>query len=392
MRTGRAHRAGGRRLGAVVAAILLGWSGAAGVTRAAADEWTVRTGVHVDAWSGAGQSGRQVLLPWSLGFDTPTWGVSGRGALGHSERDPGGGAETGSMTGLVDTTLSGYYRLRVAGAEVKLGLDLDLPTGDATGVARLPTRDLAAVQDEDLVTVERFGEGFDVNPTVTAYRSFGAFGLGLGLGYHRTGKYDPTRDAAHDDLDPGDELTVVALGDVYATDTIRLMALVAYTRFTADERGGRELFREGDELDLRVSVEWRPEPWWAAVAVRDVVRFKAERPDAGGGLVTEARNSHGNDIRVGATVGYVLDDAWSLQAAVDLRHVAANDYAAGDPLRDGGRTKVAVGPSVTWTPHRTFAVDAGLRYFLMDVKQGPAFPRSGTIHGVHADVRVTYRF
>lgn len=353
---------------------------------AAADEWTVRTGIHLDLWDGAGQEGHQVLAPFSLAFDTPRWGASVRGAYGTSERDPiGGGAD--AITGFTDTTLTGYYRFLVAETELRVGLDLDLPTGKS----RLSLREIFSVQDEDLVALERFGEGFDINPTLRVYRNFGGFGVGLGIGYLLTGEFDPT-EAPNDDIDPGDELTIAALADLYATDTIRVIARAVYTYFTADERRGVEVFREGDEVDLLVTTEWAPEPWWVALTIRDIIRFKSERANPEGRLVTEAQNSHGNEVRAGLTAGYILSDVWTVQGTVDVRHVAANDYARGEALRDGGRTKVSFGPSVTFTPHRTFGIEAGFRYFTMDVETSPSFPRSGTINGVHADLRVTYRF
>lgn len=370
-----------------LAGVLMLASGGVTAAPAAADEWTLQTGAHVDAWSGGGQSGHQILLPFSLAFDTPDWGAGVRGAFGNSERDPGN-APSGSITGFVDTTLSGYYALTVAGIELRAGLGLDLPTG----VSRLRATQLAAVQDEDLVTLERFGEGFDINPTLVAYRNFGAFGVGLGAGYLRRGRYDPTRDTPDDDFDPGDEFTVAVLGDVYVADAVRLLGRLAYTCFTRDTIGGVPVLREGDQLDFRLSAEWRPEPWWVVVAVRDIVGAKAERPGPTGALVTESHNSNGNDLRGSVTVGYLLTDAWSVEGTVAVRHVTANDYSAGDPLRDGGRTKVAFGPGVTWSPTRTFAIDAAVRYFILDAKQSPIFPADSTFHGVHADLRVTYRF
>jgi hypothetical protein len=353
-----------------------------------ADEWTVRTGVHVDAWSGAGQDGRQILVPLSVFFDTPAWGVSLRGAAGDSERDPGGGRPSGEIAGLTDTTLSGYYRLVVADVEIRAGLNLDLPTG----VSRLKTRDLAAIQDEDLALLERFGEGFDVNPTVSAYRNFGRFGIGGGVGYLWTGEYDPTSQVPSDDLDPGDELTVAVLGDAYLAESLRLVASLAYTYFTADQVQGRDAFREGDEFDARLALEWRPEPWWVVAGVRAIIRSKAERLDVAGRLGTEPSDSRGDDLRGSVTVGYILDDVWALEGTVEVKHVFENGYPESDPFFDGGRTKVSIGPTVTWTPHRRFGVETGLRYFIMDVERSPFFPRTGTIHGVHADVRVTYRF
>jgi hypothetical protein len=356
--------------------------------QAQADEWTAWTGLHLDAWSGADQDGRQILVPLALYFDTPRWGINVKGAVGNSERDPGGGRPSGEITGFTDTTVAGYYRLVVSDVEIRAGLNLDLPTG----VSTLKTRDLVAIQDEDLALLERFGEGFDVNPTVSAYRNFGRFGIGGGIGYLWTGEYNPTEDIPNDDLDPGNELTIVLLGDVYVAEATRLVGSVSYTMFSEDELGGRETFKEGDEIDIRVSLEWRPEPWWVVVSVRDIVRFKADRLDASGGLSTEPFNSRGNDIRGSVVVGYIVDDVWTVMGAVEVKHVFANDYPASNILYDGGRTKVAIGPTVNWLPHRRFGIEGGFRYFFMDVERSPFFPQPGTIHGVHADLRVMYRF
>ena len=292
------------------------------------------------------------------------------------------------MSGFTDTTVSGYYRLRSGGADIRFGLDMDLPTG----VSSLKTRDLPAVQDEDLVALQRFGEGFDVNPTVIVYKNFGDWGIGGGIGYLWTGEYDPTEDIPSDDFDPGDELTVNVLGDIFLGDVWRLVGRVAYTHFSADERGGVEVFREGDELDIGVSLEWRPEPWWAIVSVRDIYRFKAERLNAVGQLDEERQNSNGNEIRGAATVGYIIDDIWTVRGTLDVRYVTANDYGTSDPLYDGGRFKIAVGPGMTWTYSRTLGIDASVRWFYLDAERSPTFPSGAKINGVHADMRVTYRF
>jgi long-subunit fatty acid transport protein len=167
---------------------------------------------------------------------------------------------------------------------------------------------------------------------------------------------------------------------------------VGYTRYTEDERGGFEVFREGDELDIGVSLEWRPEPWWAVVTVRDIYRFKAERINAAGQLTEEPENSNGNEIRGTVTVGYIIDDVWTVRGILDFRYVAANDYATTDALYDGGRFKIAIGPGVTWTFSRTFALDASVRYFYLDAERSPTFPLGASINGVHADMRVVYRF
>jgi hypothetical protein len=380
------------RIRRLAGALLLGGAACLLAAPAAADQWTLTSGVHLDAWSANGSSGQgtgyEVLVPLGIFYDTPTWGLAARGSAGSSQHDLDA-APSASMTGFTDTTVSGYYRLRLSGGtDIRFGLDMDLPTG----VSRLKTRDLPAIQDEDLVALQRFGEGFDVNPTVIVYHNFGDWGLGGGIGYLFAGEYDPTEDIPNDDFDPGDELSVSALGDVFLGDVWRLIGRATYTHFTTDERGGIEVFREGDEIDLGVSLEWRPEPWWAVASVRDIYHFKSDRINAAGQVAEESKNSLGNEIRAGVTVGYIIDDAWTVRGIVDFRYVAANDYASNNVLYDGGRFKIAVGPGVTWTLSRTFALDASVRWFYLDAERSPTFPLGATINGVHADMRVTYRF
>ena len=358
---------------------------------ASGDEWTFRTGGRIDYYSADRKSGqgdgKQILAPFGLWYDTPSWGASIRGTYGTSQHQLDG-QPNAELTGFADTTLGGYYRFNVGGTEIRLGLDLDLPTG----VSRLKTNQLAAVQDQDLVAIQRFGEGFDINPSVTAYRSFGSWGLGAGVGYLKTGKYDPTQDVANDDFDPGDQLTVAALGDVIVGDLVRLVGRFAYTYFTVDEQGGRETFRQGDELDFTLGAEYRPEPWWVSASAREIYRFKAERLGQGGLLNDELQNNYGNELRGNVTVGYILDDMWTLGGAADVRYVDANDYAKGAPLHDGGRFRIAVGPWVTWTLDRWLQVDASVRYFYLDAEESPLYPKGATFNGVTADVRLTYRF
>jgi hypothetical protein len=380
------------RIRRLAGALLLGGATCLLVAPAAADQWTLTSGVHLDAWSANNSSGQgtgyELLVPLGIFYDTPTWGLSARGSVGTSQHDLDA-APNASMTGFTDTTVSGYYRLRLSGGtDIRFGLDMDLPTG----VSRLKTRDLPAIQDEDLVALQRFGEGFDVNPTVIVYHNFGDWGLGGGIGYLFSGEYDPTENIPNDDFDPGDELSVSALGDVFLGDVWRLIGRATYTHFTTDERGGIEVFREGDEIDLGVSLEWRPEPWWAVASVRDIYHFKSDRINAAGQVAEESKNSLGNEIRAGVTVGYIIDDAWTVRGMVDFRYVAANDYASNNVLYDGGRFKIAVGPGVTWTLSRTFALDASVRWFYLDAERSPTFPLGATINGVHADMRVTYRF
>ena len=151
------------RLRRLAGNLLIG--GAAGLvaTPAAADQWTLTSGIHLDAWSANGSSGQgngyELLIPVGIFYDTPNWGLGARGSAGTSQHDLDAAASA-SMSGFTDTTVSGYYRLRAGGADIRFGLDMDLPTG----VSSLKTRDLPAVQDEDLVALQRFGRASTSTP------------------------------------------------------------------------------------------------------------------------------------------------------------------------------------------------------------------------------------
>ena len=122
------RRRGARRR--LAGALLLGIAAALGAGPAEADQWTLMSGIHLDAWSADQSSGQgdglQLLVPIGIAFDTPLWGLSARGGFGTSEHDLDG-LPSASMTGFTDTTLSGYYRWRVSGTEIRLGLDSTCP-------------------------------------------------------------------------------------------------------------------------------------------------------------------------------------------------------------------------------------------------------------------------
>ena len=71
------------------------------------------------------------------------------------------------------------------------------------------------------------------------------------------------------------------------------------------------------------------------------------------------------EIRGVAAVGYIIDDIWTVRGTLDVRYVTANDYATSDPLYDGGRFKIAVGPGMTWTYSRTLGIDASVRAMIV---------------------------
>ena len=160
----------------------------------------------------------RVLVPLGICYDTPDLGAWLRAAASARAVHDLDDAPSASMTGFTDTTVSRLLpsapgghrdppRARHGSADRRVPAEDPRPPG---GPGRGPRG------------LQRFGEGFDVNPTVIVYQNFGDWGIGGGVGYLWTGEYDPTKDIPNDDFNPGDELTVSVLGDVFLGDVWRL--------------------------------------------------------------------------------------------------------------------------------------------------------------------------
>ena len=380
------------RLRRLAGLLLVG--GAAGLVAApaAADQWTLTSGIHLDAWSANGSSGQgngyELLIPVGIFYDTPNWGLGARGSVGTSQHDLDA-APSASMSGFTDTTVSGYYRLRPGGADIRFGLDMDLPTG----VSSLKTRDLPAVQDEDLVALQRFGEGFDVNPTVIVYKNFGDWGIGGGIGYLWTGEYDPTEDIPERRFQPrrradGQRARGRLPGRRVAPRRPRGIHSLQRGRAGRGRgvpggwragHGRQPGVAPGALVGHRVGARHLPLQGGAPQRGRPARRGAPEQQRERDPRSRDGRLHHRRR----------LDGAGHARRAVRdgerLRDVS-------DPLYDGGRFKIAVGPGITWTSAGRSRLDASVRWFYLDAERSPTFPSGAKINGVHADMRVTYRF
>lgn len=143
---------------------------------------------------------------------------------------------------------------------------------------------------------------------------------------------------------------------------------------------------------MAASIDYRPERWWGRVTARWSSTGKHRRLHATGRLAREPHRGSGNAILVSAEAGYVVSESLAVRLAGDVYDVAANDYPADDPFFDGGRTKAALGPGVTWSPRPSLTVDLSLKGFVLWDAKDPIHGRDTRFVGVHADLLVTYRF
>ena len=92
-----------------------------------------------------------------------------------------------SLSCIIDTKANFSYEIvDKFFADLIFGLDFNLPTGKT----KLNLEQQGLVLDPDLVAISRFGEGFNVNPTITMAKVWNNFAAGIGVGYLWRGEYD----------------------------------------------------------------------------------------------------------------------------------------------------------------------------------------------------------
>lgn len=357
---------------------------------AGAQQWTASTGLHLDLYTDDGApktKGGELFVPLVLAFETERWAFRASGGYLSAWLDPDGGGRAEVDT-FIDTTLSLTYGPPLFGGLASFGVDLDLPSG----TRRLTPEERLPIQDRDLVLIWNAGAGGNLNLHVNWARPVGPVTLGIGGGYVIRRKYDPTAEIPDDDLDPGDQWTASARGDVQLTDALRLGLQLTHLRFGVDKMGGQEFFRVGPVWDVELSLDYRPDPWWVRIVPKVILNERHDRLDEDGRLAREARTGSGTSYLLALEVGYTFSDAFALRGMANVMHVAENGYPADHPFFDAGRTKVAVGPGVTWTWRQRVSVDFAVKVFSLWDRADAVRPRDTRFTGMHADLLLTYRF
>ena len=126
---------------------------------------SVESGVQQEYWEDTrDSSGNQTLVPlrieWSKGDAT----IGLLTGVVHAALDTPGTADR-SLTHTLDTKLNLSYVIQgKLPVDLLIGMDLNLPTGKTD----LSAADLALIRDPEIVTVTTFGEGVNLNPTLSS--------------------------------------------------------------------------------------------------------------------------------------------------------------------------------------------------------------------------------
>ena len=276
------------------------------------------------------------------------------------------------LTTPLDTKLNlDYKMLSQSLVDTLLGLDVNLPTGK-TGLSNF---DLIYMANPDLVSVTKFGEGFNLNPTFNLTKEWSDRTAGIGIGYVWRGKYEVNskiKDTDPDeikDYDPGDisNFTMDFGYDFLADYQFRLFGNYVYSG--KDRINGKDEYQEGDFLLVGIQCGYRQPQWDGEFTVQSELRGKSKVESKEKRIepviYSEKRNSHGDEWIADLSFRYYLDERTRLRSCFDFLWNDKNDYPADDPLFFGEKQKLSLMFGVTTLIGRSLEGELQVKGFLL---------------------------
>lgn len=351
-----------------------------------AAELSVESGISQGFWKDTrDSSGSQTLVPlrveWNKG--DATIGLL-TGAVHASVDIPGAGDR--SLTHTLDTKLNLSYIVQgKLPVDLLIGVDVNLPTGKTD----LSSADLALILDPEILTITTFGEGVNLNPTLSVAKEWGPWSAGAGIGYNVRRTYDVSAEAGLTDYDPGDILSLNALLQRECSQGYVGRVFGKFSRFGKDRLRGADFFREGDYRMAGFGVSRAGKTWEADVNLRGTFRGKAETL-SGGSLITETDRSRGDEWSAEASVRHVLRKDLSLSGSVRGLIVAKNGYSDGASRHNGSKEKIAISVGCDRGFAGGIAAGVSLKGFLMseEAQKVPQFREERTSRGIALAFRI----
>ena len=331
----------------------------------------VQTGLHSEWWKdNADTRARQSYVPLRIEGRQDDFSFRILTAYVDTRIDPPGG-EARSLNHLLDTKINFSYEvLGKLPFDMLLGLDFNIPTGKTD----LDDRDLALIMDPDLISINNFGEGFNVNPTLTFTKEWGNWVAGIGSGYVFRGNYDFSRTLR--DFDPGDiaNMNAQIRYDFSTNWHARLFGGFAWFAEEEWKRSfvGKERYQEGSFSLVGSGVSYTQEKWDAGFTLRSIFRQKSKFQD-GGRFATEDRNSHGDEWVGDLSFRYFLTGKTTLRSYLQGLLITRNDYPPS-PLFIGGRPNRSVGQ------REKFSLGLGINRTISPHFEGVLYTRGFLMH------------
>jgi len=347
---------------------------------------SIESGVQQEYWEDTRDfSGSQTLIPLRIEWSREDASIGLLTGVVHAALDTPGTTNP-SLTHTLDTKLNLSYVVEgKLPVDLLIGMDINLPTGKTD----LSIPDLALIMDPEIVSITTFGEGVNVNPTISIAKEWGPWSGGLGIGYNVRRKYDVSAEAGLTDYDPGDIFSLNALVQrEYAKGYVgRIFG--KFSRFGKDRLRGADLFREGDYRMAGIGISRAGAAWEGDVNLRGTFRGKAEIL-SGGSLATEPERSRGDEWSAEASVRHALRKDVSVSGSVRGLIVAKNGYSDGSARHNGSKEKVALSVGCDRRFPSGLAAGVSLKGFLMteETQAVPHFREERTSRGIALAFRI----
>ena len=308
-------------------------------THCLATEMQIQPGATFDWWKdNHNASASQLTFP--LQFTGTMDNLSFRLITAFTSTSLSTGSKDISMSGLLDTKIGATYRLSdKLPFELLLGLDFNLPTGKT----KLTSDETRLVMDPDLLPINSYGEGFNVNPTITIAKGWNNWTFALGLGYLWRGSYDFSTELK--DYQPGIIFNTVAEARYYYQAKSYAKIFTGYTIYGTDTANGKDLLEEGDVFQIGVSVVHAINSGLKLTAgLREIMRGGVK--DYSKSKAEQNQNAYNGDetiIDLGGS--YALDSKTTLTVPLQLRFMADNGNSGDSHV--GAKQKFSLGAGVT---------------------------------------------
>jgi len=347
---------------------------------------SVDSGLQQEFWQDTrDSSGSQTLVPLRIEWSREDASIGLLTGAVRATLDAPGSADR-SLTHTLDTKLNlSYVVLGKLPVDLLVGMDFNLPTGKTD----LPIADLALILDPEIASITTFGEGVNLNPTLSLAKEWGPWSAGMGIGYNVRRTYDVSTEAGLTDYDPGDILSLNALAQRECSRGYVGRVFGKFSRFGKDRLRGADLFREGEYRMVGVGVSRAGSAWEADVNLRGTFRGKAEIL-SGGSLVKEPERSRGDEWSAEASVRHALRKDVSLSGSVRGLIVAKNGYPGGTSRHNGSKEKIALAVGFDRSFASGMAVGVSLKGFVMseEAQSVPRFREERTSRGIALAFRI----
>ena len=274
------------------------------------------------------------------------------------------GYETVRLGHLLDSRLGGTYQIvNKLPVDLMFGLDLNLPTGK-TNLTQAETR---LIMDPNLISINNFGEGFNVNPTITAAKSWNDWSAALGFGYLWRGAYDFSAELDLTDYHPGAVYSVTAETRYTVSPEMLCRLFGAYSWYGKDTSHGTTIFQEGNVWIFGIGGTYKKAKQLdATLLATGVIRGNVTNYDrTTGTALLDAENPHRDEYSLDLRGRYFLDEKTVTAAPLQYKYLTGNGYPGDDTRYVGGANKVSFGVGITRALWSGLSAEVNLKGFYL---------------------------